>query len=76
MFFHPIQPAWLTYNDASRYSGLSVRLLQDLVRRHLIVSSAVIQPGARRGRRLISRASLDEWIEQGIGGASQVQFNK
>jgi hypothetical protein len=70
----PITPAWLSLPAASTYSGLSVRLLQDLIRRNLIVSSAVKQPGAKRGRRLISRSSLDEWIERGIGGTCELPF--
>ena len=69
-----IEPAWLSLPAASTYSGLSVRLLQDLIRRKLIVSSAVKQPGAKRGRRLISRSSLDEWIERGIGGTCELPF--
>jgi len=74
MFENQVQPAWYTLKAAAIYSGLSTRLLEDLVREKLIVSSSVIKPGATRGRRLVSRVSLDAWIEQGIGNTNDVTF--
>ena len=68
--------AWMTYKGGASYSGLSTRLLEDAVKDNLIVSSLVTKPGATRGRRLINRASLDAWIEAGIGSAAELpQFN-
>lgn len=63
-------PAWFTVPGASNYSGLSSALIYDLADEGCIVSSTVLRPGRRRGRRLIQRASLDKFIEQGIGRSS------
>jgi hypothetical protein len=64
---NPSLPAWLTVADASKYSGLSGALLYELINEECIISSTVLRPGRRRGRRLIQRASLDAFIEKGIG---------
>ncbi len=65
---HP--PAWFTVSEAARYSGLSIALLYELIKEDCIVSSTVLRPGRRRGRRLIQRGSLDTFIEEGIGKGS------
>jgi hypothetical protein len=72
---HTITPRWLSYKGASHYSGLSIRVLQDHVKGGRIVASNVIAPGATRGRRVISRESLDQFIEQGIGRVSTLSMN-
>lgn len=64
---NPSLPAWFTVADAAKYSGLSCALLYELINEECIVSSTVLRPGRRRGRRLIQRASLDAFIEMGIG---------
>lgn len=66
----PTPPAWLTVSEAARYSGLSTALLYELIKEDCIVSSTVLRPGRRRGRRLIQRVSLDSFIEEGIGKGS------
>lgn len=60
------QPRWLTLKGASDYSGLSVRLLADLIKDQELVSALVRRKGRRSGRRLIERESLDSFISQGI----------
>lgn len=70
-----IAPRWLTFEGASQYSGLSVRLLQDHVKAGHITAANVIAPGATRGRRLLCRHSLDSFIEQGIGKVSTLAMN-
>jgi len=72
---HAIAPRWLTIKGASQYSGLSVRLLQDHVKAGRIIASNVTAPGATRGRRLLSRESLDHLIEEGIGKVSTLAMN-
>ena len=62
-----VTPRWLSYPDASRYSGLGTRVLENHVRAGYIRSSNACAPGASRGRRLIDRQSLDEFIEAGVG---------
>jgi hypothetical protein len=68
----PIQPRWAPYPDASLYSGLSTRLLEQLVKDKLVVSSLVRRPGRVRGVRLIDLRSLDDYIEDGIGAVTDV----
>lgn len=65
-------PRWAPYPTASRYSGLSSRLLEDLVKDELVISSLVRRPGCTRGKRLIDLRSLDFYIEKGIGVKSDV----
>jgi len=64
------QPAWFTIPEASRYSGLSTALLYELIREECLVSSTVLRPGRRRGRRLVQRESIDAFIEAGVGKSS------
>jgi hypothetical protein len=67
-----ITPRWAPYPDAARYSGLSTRLLEDLVKDDLVTSALVRRPGCARGVRLIDLRSLDSYIENGIGGKSDM----
>jgi len=70
-----ITPHWLTYQQAKIYSGLGTRVLENHVRAGYIRSSNVCAPGATRGRRLLSRFSLDSFIEAGIGGKTELAMN-
>ncbi len=63
-------PAWFTVSEASRYSGLSTALIYELIKEGCIISSTVLRPGRRRGRRLVQRASIDAFIEAGVGKSS------
>ena len=63
-------PEWFTVANAAEYSGLSPALLYELIKEECIISSTVLRPGRRRGRRLIQRSSLDTFIEKGIGKKS------
>jgi hypothetical protein len=58
-----LQPRWLSYQGASDYCSLSARDIQELVKLKLVRSKNVLKPGATRGRRVIDRLSLDEFIE-------------
>lgn len=71
-----IEPRWLTYKQASLYSSLSVRLLQNYTKDGHIRTSNIIAPGATRGRRLISRESLDSLIEAGIDRVANLSMNR
>ncbi|WP_193211998.1 hypothetical protein [Luteolibacter marinus] len=62
----PLEVKWMTYAVASHYSGLSTALIEDLALSGEIVSTNVLRKGASRGRRLIKRESLDEFIEAGL----------
>lgn len=71
-----LRPRWGKKNMAARYSGLSVRLLDDLVARDIVRSSLVRQPGCARGVRLIDLDSLDLYIEAGIGQKTDLEMNR
>jgi len=70
-----ITPRWLTLTQATMYSGLGTRVLQNHIRGGFIRSSSVCAPGSSRGRRLIDRESLDAFIEAGVGKASELSMN-
>jgi len=70
-----ITPRWLGFDQASIYSGLGIRVLQNHVKNDFIRSSNVVAPGSTRGRRLIDRESLDAFIEAGVGKVSQLAMN-
>lgn len=63
-------PAWLSVPAAVHYSGLSRTVLYRHIDADNLVTSTVMLPGKRRGRRLIQRESLDRLIESGIGLSS------
>lgn len=67
-------PKWLTYQTAPEYCGLSARTLQNYEAAGLIRVSNIIQPGSKRGRKLIDRESLDELIEGSVGKKTLVDI--
>ena len=71
-----VKPQWAKKAQAAIYSGLSVRLLDDLISRNIVRSSLVRQPGCKRGARLINLASLDDYIESGIGQKTDLEMNQ
>lgn len=60
-----ITPAWLTIPGAVRYSGIGRASIEAFVKKKLVDSRKVVQPGNKSGRRLIRRSSLDQFIENG-----------
>jgi hypothetical protein len=62
-----IKPAWLTYPSAETYTGLSGRTIERRVADGTLVTTFIKPKGAKRGRRLISRQSIDDWMESGMG---------
>jgi hypothetical protein len=71
-----IIPRWLTLKGAAIYSGLSEGTIRNYINANLIISHNVVMPGASRGRRLVDRESLDAFIEQCIGGKSDIAMNR
>ncbi len=63
---------WLTYQQAEIYSGIGQRTIQSHVKAGYIRSSNCCAPGASRGRRLIDRQSLDDFIEVGVNAPPTV----
>jgi hypothetical protein len=74
--FEQTKPRWGKRSAASHRSGLSIRLIDDLVARSIIRSSLVRQPGRERGVRLIDLDSLDAYIEAGVGQVTDLEMNR
>ena len=53
-----VQPEWLRYPEAERYSGLGRSTLWKLVKNNRIRAAKIVKAGR------ISRHSLDEYMEQ------------
>jgi hypothetical protein len=70
-----ITPRWLTLTQASIYSGLGTRVLQNCIQAELIRSSLVCAPGSTRGRQLVDRESLDAFIEAGVSKGTDLPMN-
>ncbi len=71
----PSTAAWASLEASSKYSGLGVRVLENAVKNGMVRSSLVRSfPTAKRGRRLIDLRSLDQWIEAGVGGKSELPY--
>jgi hypothetical protein len=67
-----IKPEWLTYPGAEVYTGLSGRTIERRVADKTLVATYIRPLGAKRGRRLISRESIDKWLESGIGESQAI----
>ena len=66
---------WGTLAQASDYSGMGTRVIENAVKSGIVRSSLVRSfPEAKRGRRLIDLRSLDAWIEAGVGGRAEVPY--
>jgi len=63
-------PRTLTFQQAKYYSGLSIGTLENYERAGLIIVANVIIPGAKRGRKLIDRESLDRLVDESVGNVT------
>lgn len=67
---------WITFQAGSQYVGVSVRTLQNWDKAGLL-RTANVTPLGTRGRRLIDREHLDQFIESFIGApASKIVMNE
>ena len=71
-----INPKWANLRVATKYSGISIRVLQTYIAGGLIRSALVKKPGCERGVRIIDLASLDELIEASIGQRVELKMNE
>jgi len=58
---------WFSLQDAAHYAGVSKRLIELWEKAGHIRVSRVITPGNSKGRVLVDRESLDEFIESYLG---------
>jgi hypothetical protein len=71
-----IAPRWLTVKQASIYSGIGTRSLQNYIKDGHLRSSNAAAPGKAYGRRLIEKESLDTFIERGVGVTPSIKMNE
>jgi len=72
---HALTARWITFQQGSRYVGVSTRTLQNWEKTGGF-RTANVSPCGTRGRRLIDRASLDKFIESFVGApASEIVMN-
>ena len=66
--------AWLSVKAATAYCGLGERTLQREIKRGTIKSKLYTTGNGKHGRkrRMISKASVDEWIESLPDSPSQL----
>lgn len=57
---------WLRISEASEMFGLNRNIIYDLINHQEIKSSLIKRRGSTRGVRLISRSSLNDYIETQI----------
>ncbi len=70
-----VKPRWASLKQASRYSGIGTRALENAIAGGILRSSLVLSfPGAKRGRRLVDLLSLDSWIEEGVGRRASLPY--
>jgi hypothetical protein len=62
-----ILPKCLTFQQAAPYCGVSHGTLKNWEKAGLITVYNIVIPGSGRGRRLIDRESLDQFIEGSVG---------
>ncbi len=65
------QVRWLTLQSAAKYVGVSERTLENWEKQGCFKMARVIAPGKTRGRTLIDRESLDDYITQFVGNPPQ-----
>lgn len=58
---------WLTFQAGAKYVGVSERTLENWEKLGCFKVARVIAPGKTKGRALIDRESLDDYITQFIG---------
>jgi Helix-turn-helix domain len=70
-----IPARWLTFQAGSQYVGVSVRTLQNWEKAGGF-RTANVAPCGSRGRRLIDRESLDQFLESYVGSPkSEIAMN-
>jgi hypothetical protein len=61
----------MTFQTGAKYAGVSERTLENWEKLGCFKVARVIAPGKKKGRVLIDRESLDNYIEQFIGNPPQ-----
>jgi predicted DNA-binding transcriptional regulator AlpA len=66
----PLPREWLRVNEACDYSRLSKPKMYELMKRGLIKSAELREPGKIKGSRLISFSSLKDFLEACTNGTA------
>jgi hypothetical protein len=70
------EPEWEKLQDASARTGLSISEIYRQCMTEEILSVHIVKPGKRKGVRLVSKKSLDEFIQSYLPGGSRHQGSK
>jgi hypothetical protein len=68
-----LEPEWLKVQDASAVSSLSVSEIFRACMTEEVQSVHIVKPGKRKGVRLVSKKSLDDYIRSFLPGGSRHQ---
>ena len=60
----PIEPRWLSVAQAASYTSLSERYIRQLIKEKELESFLLKRDGKNGGRRLISRESIDSFLDR------------
>lgn len=71
-----VEARWLTFQAGAKYVGVSVRTLHNWEKAGCFITANVCPMGGR-GRRLIDRKSLDDFIQSFVGAPrSEIAMNR
>ena len=68
-----MEPEWLKLSEAAPVYGISIPELFRACVKGDIESAHIVKPGKRKGIRLLSKRSLDEYIRSFMPGGSRYQ---
>ena len=66
-----VEPDWEKLHDASARTGLSISEIYRRCMTEEVLSVHIVKPGKRKGLRLISKKSLDDYIRSFLPGGSR-----
>jgi hypothetical protein len=67
------EPDWEKLQDASTRTGLSISEIYRRCMTEVVLSVHIVKPGKRKGLRLVSKKSLDDFIHSFLPGGSRYQ---
>jgi hypothetical protein len=71
-----LEPEWLKVQDASTISGLSVSEIFRACMTEQLENVHIVKPGKRKGVRLVSKQSLNDYIRSFLPGGSRYQKSR
>jgi hypothetical protein len=66
-----VEPDWEKLQDSSARTGLSISEIYRRCMTEEVLSVHIVKPGKRKGLRLVSKKSLDDFIRSFLPGGSR-----